>query len=97
MINFLFCCPKANITLSIVNVFPVFSLLQRFYKKDPGPSQAPEEPPALEIISKEIPQTRKRGTVNTEDVLQLSVEVDYLLHLNRTLKRFSIALINEKC
>ena len=97
MINFLFCCHKANIILPIVNVFPVSTLLQRFYKKDPGPSQALEEPPVLENTCKEIPQTRKRGTVNTEDLLQQSVESDYRVYLYKTMKRFSIFLISEKC
>lgn len=48
-----------------------FSLLERFYKKDPGPSQAPEEPPVLENISKEIPKTRKRGPENVPDIKQI--------------------------
>ena len=90
MINFLFCCHKANITLPIVNIFPVESFLQRFYKKDPGPFQAPEEPPVLESTSKEIPPTRKRGTVDTEDVLQLCVQVHYLVYIYKTVKRFNI-------
>ena len=64
-----------------MNVFPVASLLHRFYKKDPSLSQALQELPVLEITSKDITQTRKRGIVNTEDVLQLSVEVDYLVYL----------------
>ena len=97
MINFLFCCHKANITLPAVIVFPVTSLLERLCKKDPGPSQALEEPPVLESTSKEIPQTRKRGTVNTENVLQLSVVVDYLAYLYKTVTRFSVYLISEKC
>ena len=97
MINFLFCCHKANITLPIVNVFPVFSIFQRFYKKDPGPSQTPEEPPVLETTSKEIGKPRKKGTGNTEDVLQLSVEVYYLVYIYKNVKRFSIFLISEKC
>ncbi|GAB1293899.1 Predicted gene 10160 [Apodemus speciosus] len=59
-----------------------FSLLERFYKKDPGPSQDPEEPPVLESTSKEIPKIRKRasnemtnqldhGTENVPDIKQI--------------------------
>ncbi|GAB1301429.1 hypothetical protein APTSU1_001666700 [Apodemus speciosus] len=47
------------------------SLLERFCKKDSGPSQALEEPPVLESTSKEIPQTRKRGTENVPDIKQI--------------------------
>ena len=81
MTNFLFCCHKANITLTVVNVFPVSSFFRNFYRKDSSPFQAPEEPPALEGTSKEMQPTTKRGTVNTEDLLQLSVVVDYPVYL----------------
>lgn len=60
-----------------MNVSPVPSIFRRFYRKDPGPSQAPEEPPLPASTTKEPPQIRKTGTVNTEDLLQLSGVVDY--------------------
>ncbi|XP_052044974.1 uncharacterized protein LOC127689378 isoform X1 [Apodemus sylvaticus] len=48
-----------------------FSILERFYKKDPGPSQTPEEPPVLETTSKEIGKPRKKGTENVPDIKQI--------------------------
>ncbi|GAB1288627.1 Zinc transporter 6 [Apodemus speciosus] len=72
-------------SVSVTKVEPIrfkrfTSLLERFCKKnpgpsqakkDPGPSQALEEPPVLESTSKEIPQTRKRGTENVPDIKQI--------------------------
>ena len=81
MTNFLFCCHKANITLPVVNVFTVSSFFRKFYRKDSSPFQYPEEPPSIEVTSKEMQPTTKRGTVNTEDLLQLSVVVDYPVYL----------------
>jgi hypothetical protein len=81
MINFLFCCHKANLTLPVVNVFPVSSVFRKFYRTDSSPPQAPEKPSALKGASKETQPTIKTGTVNTEDLLQLSVVVDYPRYL----------------
>lgn len=77
MINFLFCCHKANITLPVVNVFSVSSIVKIFHKKDPGPSQAQEESSVSPSTSKETSQGTIEGIVNTEDLPQLPVLVDY--------------------
>lgn len=94
MINFLFCCHKANITLPVVNVFSVSSILKRFHKKSPRPWKEPPVPP---ITLKEPSQPRKKGSVNTEDLLQLSLVVDYPVYPLKTVNRFSIFLISEEC
>lgn len=47
------------------------SIFRRFYRKDPGPSQAPEEPPLPASTTKEPPQIIKTGPQNVPDIKQI--------------------------
>lgn len=75
MISFLISCCKTNMTLPVVNTFPVSSLFKRFWKKTPVTSQDVEIPPAVETTLVKTPEAQTEGTTHTEALLPLYVVV----------------------
>lgn len=75
MIGFLISCCKTNMTLPVVNTFPVSSLFKRFWKKTSVTSQDVEIPPAVETTLVKTPEAQREGTTHTEALLPLYVVV----------------------